>query len=142
MRTRCIRGITHIPIITSFHLGKETKCNFRWVMDSKAAIATVTHQTSRMSSKRRQPSNTDYMGIIRDSTTKMRRRIEPVWVKGHQTLTISTGRTKQDVQWNNHVDNLATWYRNQHSCRQSVEITDHTPEAWVAISINGTRIVG
>ena len=64
-----------------------------------------------------------------------------MWVKGHQASNDGSNSSK-DIKWNNRADELATWYCNQSSRRTSVEHTDHTPEAWVSISINGIRIVG
>ena len=119
--------------------GKQHKCTFRWVTDSKAAITNVTKATERKRPKQRQPSNADYLGIIKTATVAMRRSIYPVWVKGHQT---NSGGQSNDSKMNNRADHLATWYRMQRSLRQSVERTDHTPESRVSIVVNGIRVVG
>ena len=143
--TRCELGgyAASLIFISLLHnlWGKRHKCDFRWVTDSKAAISKVEHQTTKTTKKMRQPSNADYLGIIKAETSSLRRRFRPVWVKGHQNTSRNDAQSK-DIKRNNHVDQLATWYRNQQSYRQSVEHTDHTPEAKVTISVNGIRVVG
>ncbi|KAI2497835.1 hypothetical protein MHU86_16669 [Fragilaria crotonensis] len=144
--TRCELGgyaasLLFLSLLTSFW-GKRHKCKFRWLTDSKGAIAKVRrHSSQHLQIKQRQPSNADYLGIIQAETTAIRRRIKSVWVKGHQVSTAGRGN-RRDIKWNNHADSLATWYRGQKTQRQSVEHTDHTPEARVSIVINGVRVVG
>ncbi|KAI2512014.1 hypothetical protein MHU86_2302 [Fragilaria crotonensis] len=80
-------------------------------------------------------------GLIRQETVNLRRTITPVWVKGHQRdSSRSVTRRSHDIQCNNRADELATWYREHPSHRQSVEHTEHTPESRVSISINGLRL--
>ncbi|KAI2497435.1 hypothetical protein MHU86_17039 [Fragilaria crotonensis] len=83
------------------------------------------------------------MSIIKHESKFIRRKISHVWVKGHQldTSQISSGTHKKDVSRNSHVDQLATWYREHSHKRQSIEKTDHTPEAKITISVNGVRLV-
>lgn len=141
--TRCELGgyAASLSFLSLLHSlwGKRHKCNFRWVTDSTAAITNVTKGTERIRKKRRQPSNADYLGIIQAETTTMRRRIQAVWVKGHQN---NSGDQSNDSKLNNRADHLATWYRTQRTHRQSVERTEHTPESRVSISVNGIRLVG
>ena len=65
--------------------GEHHRCKWRWVTDSKAAISNVYRDTDRRRIKKQQPSNPDYMAIIRTESRKLRRSIKSVWVKGHQT---------------------------------------------------------
>ena len=117
--------------------GTRYKCKFRWVTDSKSAIQNVSDPQLQ----RRQPSNPDYMGIIRSGTTSLRRRVTPVWVKGHQIACDNSSGKSFDIKRNNHVDALATWYREQSTKRQSCELTDHALESRISITINGMRLV-
>ncbi|KAI2498729.1 hypothetical protein MHU86_15740 [Fragilaria crotonensis] len=123
--------------------GKRHQCTFRWVTDSKSAIRNVQSHTQQRQIKERQPSNPDYMSIIKHEGKFIRRKISHVWVKGHQLDTSQTprGTPKKDVARNSHVDHLATWYREHSHKRQSIEKTDHTPEAKITISVNGVRLV-
>ncbi|KAI2498130.1 hypothetical protein MHU86_16382 [Fragilaria crotonensis] len=143
--TRCELGgyAASLLFISLLHTlwGKKHKCDFRWVTDSKAAISKVAQTTTKSTRKMQKPSNADYLGIIQAEKSSLRRRIRPVWVKGHQN-TSRKGAQSKDIKRNNHVDQVATWYRNHQSYRQSVEHTGHTPEAKVTISVNGIRVVG
>ncbi|KAI2505052.1 hypothetical protein MHU86_9408 [Fragilaria crotonensis] len=124
------------------HWGHRHKCTFRWVTDSQTAINNVVRETRASSTKTRQPANSDYLGVIRSETKSLRRKITTKWIKGHQTVRsdVCNGHTR-DVIRNNHVDSLATWYREQSNKRQSIEKTDHTPEARVTVLLNGVRLV-
>ncbi|KAI2490345.1 hypothetical protein MHU86_24235 [Fragilaria crotonensis] len=117
--------------------GTRYKCKFHWVTDSKSAIQNVSNPHLQ----RRQPSNPDYMGIIRSGTTSLRRRVTPVWVKGHQIACDNSPGKSFDIKRNNHVDALATWYREQSTKRQSCELSDHASESRISIAINGVRLV-
>ncbi|KAI2505387.1 hypothetical protein MHU86_9093 [Fragilaria crotonensis] len=108
---------------------------------SKAAIAKVTKQNDNPHTKRRQPSNADFLGIIQAEKRLLRRKVRPVWVKGHQVIS-GRSRQRKDIADNTRADQLATWYRNNCTFRQSIEYTEHTPEARVTISVNGIRLVG
>jgi hypothetical protein len=82
------------------------------------------------------------MAIIKKETQGFRRRVKPIWVKGHQTAddpSISAS-TYNDVQGNNRADKLATWYREDSGKRQSSNQTDHVPESLISISLNGRRL--
>ncbi|KAI2493732.1 hypothetical protein MHU86_20802 [Fragilaria crotonensis] len=140
--TRCELGgyAASLIFLSLLHTlwGVRYKCKFRWVTDSRTAITNVSKVQERTYRKKRQPSNADYLGIIQSETTNLRRRITPVWVKGHQNKSMGQSI---DSKLNNRADSLATWYRNQQNYRQSVEHTDHSPESKVSISVNGVRIV-
>ncbi|KAI2497542.1 hypothetical protein MHU86_16945 [Fragilaria crotonensis] len=144
--TRCELGgyaasLLYLALLHSVW-GKRHKCRFRWLTDSKGAIAKVQkHSNHNVHIKQRQPSNADYLGIIQLETSAIRRRIKTEWVKGHQSMKEGQGN-RRDIKWNHHADKLASWYRDQTNQRQSVEHTEHTPEARVSIIINGVRVVG
>ncbi|KAI2498083.1 hypothetical protein MHU86_16393 [Fragilaria crotonensis] len=123
--------------------GKRHKCQFRWITDSKSAITNVANSTLHRPIKARQPSNPDYMSIIQHETKSIRRKISRFWVKGHQTVRSQPAEStsNKDAVRNSHVDHLATWYRERSKKRQSVEKTDHTPEAKITLSVNGVRLV-
>jgi hypothetical protein len=143
--TRCELGGLTAPLIFLSLLhslwGKRHKCTFRWVTDSKAAIAKVIKQNDNPHTKRRQPSNADLLGIIQAEKRLLRRKVRPVWVKGHQVIS-GRSRQRKDIADNNRADQLATWYRSNCKFCQSIEYTEHTPEARVTISVNGIRLVG
>jgi hypothetical protein len=123
--------------------GTRHRCKFRWVTDSKAAISNVNRALDGERLIRRQPNNPDLMAIIKKETQGFRRRVKPIWVKGHQTAddpSISAS-TYNDVQGNNRADELATWYREDSGTRQSSNQTDHVPESLISISLNGKRRV-
>jgi hypothetical protein len=122
--------------------GKRHQCSFKWVTDSKTAIANVRHHTTRGAIKRKQPANADYLGVISTETVNLRRTITPVWIKGHQSVSTRKASIRDhDITCNNRADELATWFREQSPYRQSVEQTAHTPEAKVTVSIKGVRLV-
>jgi hypothetical protein len=145
--TRCeLGGYTSALILISVlqqFWGKRHKCKFRWLTDSQSAINNVAKGRLPRMFKRRQPDNPDYMSIIQEETSMIRRKITPVWIKGHQSEKHDrVERThSRDVERNRRADHLATWYREQHNYRQSVERTDHTPAARITISLNGVRLV-
>ncbi len=61
--------------------------------------------------KRQEPNNPDLTAINHTETNSFRRRVKPIWVKGHQTSPGGNqGKVKshQDVQGNNRADELAT----------------------------------
>jgi hypothetical protein len=124
--------------------GCRHKCKIRWVTDSKSAIAKVTHHQHVSPSRRhKQPDNSDLLTIIQEGTTCTKRRITPIWIKGHQSTPITArGRRHQDILSNNNADGLATWYREASGKRQSIAQTDHVSGTNISLSINGIRIVG
>ncbi|KAI2497785.1 hypothetical protein MHU86_16727 [Fragilaria crotonensis] len=67
--TRCeIAGFAApMLLLTLFvrHWGLKYKCKFRWVCDSKAALANVTKHTKVHEPCRRQPENADFLSQIR-----------------------------------------------------------------------------
>lgn len=68
--------------------GCRHKCRIWWVTDSKSAIAKVTHHQHVSPSRwHKQPDNSDLLTIIREGTTCTKRRIAPIWTKGHQSVT-------------------------------------------------------
>lgn len=120
------------------------RCKVRWVTDSKSAISNVATVLDEGRLKQHQPNNTDILSIIKTETKLLRRRVKPIWVKGHQNAKeaqIQTRNTVQDVKGNNRADELATWYREESGFRQSIERIDHIPESRISISINGKRLV-
>ena len=139
--TRCELGgyAAALLMLSLLHLswGTRCKCKLRWVTDSKSAIKNV----SNLHLQRRQPPNPDYMGINRSGTTSLRRQVTPVWVKGHQIARDDSSVKSFDIKRNNHVDTLATWYREQPTKRQSSESSDHAWESRISIVINGVRLV-
>jgi hypothetical protein len=124
--------------------GTQHKCKLRWVTDSKAAMSNVNKALDDSRLTKRQPNNPDLLAIIHTEINSFRRRIKPIWVKGHQNSTggnQSNGNSHHDVQGNNRADELATWYREASGKRQSIESIDHVGESQVSISVNGTRLV-
>lgn len=124
--------------------GCRHKCRIRWVTDSKSAIANVTKTLNLDTTCTNQPDNSDFLAIIKEGTKSTRRKVHPVWVKGHQTTSShgsKLGRRSHDIICNNRADFLATWYRDHSGKRQSRERTDHVEGAHISISINGIRLV-
>jgi hypothetical protein len=90
----------------------------------------------------RQPNNVDYLSLVRDTPQSASIKIHPEWIKGHQnTSKFPVGSNRLNVERNNKVDELATWYREQTSRPQSSEQTDHEHGSKVTISINNRRLV-
>jgi hypothetical protein len=54
------------------------------MVDSKAAISQVRITTRVSHQLRRAPNNSDFLMVIRALRHELGKRIESVWVKGHQ----------------------------------------------------------
>ncbi|KAI2498976.1 hypothetical protein MHU86_15539 [Fragilaria crotonensis] len=126
--TRCeIAGFAApMLLLTLFvrHWGLKYKCKFRWVCDSKAALANVTKHTKVHEPCRRQPENADFLSQIRCLKRESGIRSSQKWIKGHQ-IRNSSGSHSLDVKRNNRADELATWFRDHRTSGQSREKTDH-----------------
>ena len=119
-------------------------CTYRWVCDSKAAISNTSKATDSNRITTGQPNNADYLGIIKEQMQLLEQPIEPVWVKGHQAgtrVTFDSTSDQADINHNNYVDNLATWYREHSKKPQSKEKSAHVSSAIVSVFINKVRLV-
>jgi hypothetical protein len=119
-------------------------CTYRWVCDSKAAISNTSKATDSNRITTGQPNNADYLGIIKEQMQLLEQPIEPVWVKGHQAgtrVTSDSTSDQADINHNNYVDNLATWYREHSKKPQSKEKSAHVSSAIVSVFINKVRLV-
>ena len=119
-------------------------CSYRWVCDSKAALSNVSKVTDPDRMITKQPNHADYIGLIKETVQQLPTQIEHVWVKGHRTkLKEGELPTRQsDINHNNTVDQLATWYREQkRKPPQSKEQTEHDIHSIISISINKQRLV-
>ena len=121
------------------HWGTRYKCKFRWICDSKSALANVNKHTHTHAGCNRQPANADLLSQIRSFKDELGIRVPQKWIKGHQQ---DRGTASQDVARNNRADELATWFRDQNKGGQSTEITAHVPEENISVRINGIRQVG
>jgi hypothetical protein len=129
--------------LISNKFGDIPSSGFRWVTDSKGAIANVKSSTPSPGYMQRQPNNVDFLATIQELSKSLNRPLESIWIKGHQSLaTLPDGANHHDVERNNKADELATWYREQTTRSQSSEMVDHVPASRVSISINGRRLVG
>jgi hypothetical protein len=119
------------------------KCTYRWLCDSKAAISNTQKVTDPTRIPSGQPNNADYLSIIKDHMLELENPIDSVWVKGHQTRSVTSTdpSSDQDIRLNNHADNLATWYREQSKKSQSRAKSEHVPSAIISIYINNIRLV-
>ena len=119
------------------------KCTYRWVCDSKAALSNVKKSIDKERPPYQQPNHADYIGIIQATTKLIDHQVEPVWVKGHQTKpTRDTEVSSQsDINHNNYVDKLATWYREESNKPASKNTSEHTSESLVSVFLNKTRLV-
>ena len=145
--TRCELGGLVAPLLLMAlvcnKFGALPTAGLRWVTDSKCAISNVQSMQPSPGYAKRQPNNVDYLASIHALSISFDCPLEPVWIKGHQdSSTLPEGATRQDIDRNNKVDELATWYRDQPKLPQSKEATEHAPESRVSISVNGLRLVG
>ena len=124
--------------------GTKVKSKLRWVTDSKSAITRVKEITDVGHWPTKQPNNVDLLEQIKVLySSTIRQKISPTWVKGHQTASQNlTSQTDFDIIRNNHVDELATWYRNQRPQPQLKESTDHISETKISVLLNGVRLTG
>jgi hypothetical protein len=88
-----------LPLLTTMW-GCRHKCRLRWVTDSKAAIAKVSHSKPAAFHRRKQPDNADFLAIILEGERSTRQKVKPVWTKGHQSATQVnvSGRWLQDIR--------------------------------------------
>jgi hypothetical protein len=118
--------------------GLKHKCQYRWIVDSKAAIATVTVTTRISHQLRRAPDNSDYVMVIGSLRREIGKPIEAIWVKGHQDETTRYEDLTVTVKHNMDADALATWYREALPSAPQTK-REHIQEEMISITINGER---
>ena len=121
--------------------GRRHRCQYRWIVDSQAAISNVILVTRRGSTPFCQLNNTDYLTLIYSLQTELRRRPKITWVKGHQDQDIEYSKLSRDARNNVDVDHLASTHTSQHRLAPSQSIP-HQPLMRVSITAGGVRMVG
>ena len=123
------------------HWGMRHRCKFRWLVDSQIAINRVTFITSPQYGPTRQPDNSDYLSVIRDLHTELRRPLSMQWIKSHQDAKCEYNKLSPDAKHNVDADALATKFHSTPRARPS-RTTAHLPATKVSISINRVRYYG
>jgi hypothetical protein len=122
--------------------GMQHRCKVAWVCDSKAALANVEKSTSRDHPPWYQPNNDDLLSQVKSMAKQLGRPIQPIWIKGHQVSASGTqSQNNKNIDRNNRADELATWYRDHATLPQTKEMTPHSSEERISISINCKRLV-
>ena len=77
--------------------------------------------------------------VIRALRHELGKRIESVWVKGHQDEGTEYEKLGTSAQHNVDVDALATWFRNSLPSPPQKN-REHIPEELISIAIQGSRL--
>lgn len=124
------------------HWGLRHRCKFRWLVDSQFAINRVTSVTSPQYGPTNQPDNADYLSVIRELHTELRRPLSMKWIKSHQDEKREYyTKLSQGAQHNVNVDALATKFHILPKAKPS-RTTAHITATNKSIAINRMRFYG
>ena len=121
--------------------GLQHKCSFRWIVDSKVAISRVVLDTRHNYSPRAQPDNFDYLSLITDLFSELRRPLSYEWKKSHQDSNKQYEQLSPDDKLNVDSDHLATEAHMKVSARPKRQ-TEHLLATKISIQILNTRYYG